>query len=156
VELSEKVKRGLTENALKCKYNGGSVPLGYFIDDDKHYQIDAAVSPFILEAFQKYNDGYKLKEIVDWLNDSGVKTCRNYPVKIDTVNRILKNRNYIGDYHYDNHIIPGGVPAIVPPGLFERVQEKLAKNKKAPARAKAVEEHYLLTTKLFWSVCCKG
>ncbi len=27
-ELSEKVLRGLTENALKCKYNGGTLPIG--------------------------------------------------------------------------------------------------------------------------------
>ena len=27
-ELSEKVVRGLTENALKCKYNGGTLPIG--------------------------------------------------------------------------------------------------------------------------------
>jgi transposase-like protein len=143
----------MTENALKCKYNGGNVPLGYYIDDELHYQIDTTISPFILETFQKYNDGYKLKEIVTWLNDSGVQTTRKYPVSIDTVNRILKNRNYVGDYHYDKHIIPGGVPAIVPPDLFPQVQEKLAKNKKAPARAKAIEENYLLTTKLYCGLC---
>ena len=28
VELSEKVTRGMTENALKCKFNGGTVPIG--------------------------------------------------------------------------------------------------------------------------------
>ncbi len=32
-ELSEKIIRGRTENALKCKYNGGTVPLGYKIVD---------------------------------------------------------------------------------------------------------------------------
>ena len=35
-ELSEKVKRGMTENALKCKWNGGGIPVGYFIDNEKH------------------------------------------------------------------------------------------------------------------------
>ena len=30
-ELSEKVIRGLTDNALKCKYNGGTVPMGYYM-----------------------------------------------------------------------------------------------------------------------------
>ena len=30
-ELSEKVVRGLTENAYKCKFNGGTLPLGYTI-----------------------------------------------------------------------------------------------------------------------------
>ena len=41
---------------------------------------------------------------------------------------------------------------IVPQDLFDRVQEKLAKNKKAPARHKA-EDDYLLTTKLFRGYC---
>ena len=33
-DLAEKVIRGMTENALKCKYNGGaSLPFGYVIDN---------------------------------------------------------------------------------------------------------------------------
>ena len=48
--------------------------------------------------------------------------------------------------------MPDGIPAIVPKDLFERVQECMAKNKKAPARHKA-EENYLLTTKLFCGYC---
>ena len=36
--------------------------------------------------------------------------------------------------------------------LFNKVQEKLAKNKKAPARHKA-EESYLITTKLYCGKC---
>ena len=31
-ELSEKVIRGMKENALKCKYNGGTLPIGYVVD----------------------------------------------------------------------------------------------------------------------------
>ena len=48
--------------------------------------------------------------------------------------------------------MPDGIPVIVPQDLFDRVQEKLAKNKKAPARHKA-EDDYLLTTKLFCGYC---
>ena len=49
-------------------------------------------------------------------------------------------------------MIPGGVPAIVDKELFERVQEKMAKNRRAPARHKA-EDDYLLTAKLFCGMC---
>ena len=31
-DLSEKVIRGMTDNALKCKFNGGTMPIGYVID----------------------------------------------------------------------------------------------------------------------------
>jgi len=40
VELAEKIKRGMTENALKLRSNGVRAPIGYYIDDEKHFQID--------------------------------------------------------------------------------------------------------------------
>ena len=43
-------------------------------------------------------------------------------------------------------------PPLCPKELFDRVQEKMAKNRKAPARHKA-EDDYLLTTKLFCGYC---
>ena len=39
-ELSVKVIRGHTENALKCKYNGGTLSFGYLTDKDKHRQYE--------------------------------------------------------------------------------------------------------------------
>ncbi len=36
-ELSEKIARGQNENAYKCKYNGGGVPVGYYIDDEQNW-----------------------------------------------------------------------------------------------------------------------
>ena len=65
---------------------------------------------------------------------------------------MLSNRRYIGEYKYRDILIPDGIPAIVPEDLFDRVQEKLAQNRKAPARHKA-EDDYLLTTKLFCGYC---
>ena len=65
---------------------------------------------------------------------------------------MLNNRRYIGEYTFRDIVIPDGIPAIVPKELFDRVQEKMAKNKKAPARHKA-EDDYLLTTKLFCGYC---
>ena len=35
VELAEKINRGLTENALKAKLNGGSIPIGYMLTKEK-------------------------------------------------------------------------------------------------------------------------
>lgn len=49
-------------------------------------------------------------------------------------------------------VIPDGVPAIVEQDVFDRVQVRREKNKRAPAAAKA-DEPYLLTTKLFCGNC---
>lgn len=89
-----------------------------------------------------------MTEIRDWLNDQGVKNTRGQPMSCNSVEHLLKNRRYIGEFRYRETVVPDGIPAIVPQDLFDRVQEKLAKNKKAPAR-----HNYLLTTKLFCGYC---
>lgn len=51
-DLSEKVIRGMTDNALKCKFNGGTKPVGYVIDEEQHFQLDPLTAPFVLEVFK--------------------------------------------------------------------------------------------------------
>ncbi len=151
-DLSEKVVRGMTENALKTKYNGGTLPIGYQIDSEQHFQPDPLTAPFILEAFHRYDEGATMTAIRDWLNEQGVKNTRGQRLTYNSVQHLLNNRRYIGEYTYRDVVVPEGIPAIVPQDLFDRVQEKLSKNKKAPARHKA-EDDYLLTTKLFCGYC---
>ncbi len=151
-DLSEKVVRGMTENALKSKYNGGTRPIGYLIDSDQCFQLDPLTAPFVREAFQRYDEGATMTAIRDWLNEQGVKNTRGQKMTYNSVQHLLNNRRYIGEYTYRDIVVPDGIPAIVPQDLFDRVQEKLAKNKKAPARHKA-EDDYLLTTKLFCGYC---
>jgi len=151
-DLSEKVIRGMTDNALKCKYNGGTMPMGYVIDDEQHFQIDPRTAPVVLEVFKKYHDGATMTEIRDWLNEQGVKNTRGQPMTYNSVEHMLKNRRYIGEFKYRDVVVPDGIPAIVPRDIFDDVQEKMEKNKKAPARHKA-EDDYLLTTKIFCGHC---
>ena len=151
-DLSEKVVRGMTDNALKCKFNGGMMPIGYVIDAEQHFQIDPLTAPFVLEAFKRYDGGETISSIMNWLNEQGLTNTRGREMTLNSVGHILHNRRYIGEFRYRDVIVPDGIPAIVPQDLFDRVQEKLAKNKKAPARHKA-EDDYLLTTKLFCGCC---
>jgi DNA invertase Pin-like site-specific DNA recombinase len=151
-ELSEKILRGMKENALKCRYNGGALPLGYTTDSEQHYMIDTVTAPIVQEIFTRYADGETVKEICDTLNERGIKTQYGNAFNKNSLHRMLKNRRYIGEYIYRDTVIPGGIPAIIPEALFERVQERMEKNKKAPAREKT-EVEYLLTTKLYCGKC---
>ena len=151
-ELSVKVVRGLTENALKCKYNGGTLPIGYVIDSEQFYQVDPLTAPVVIEAFQHYANGASMQEITDEMNLKGVRTKRGGKISINSVTRMLRNRKYIGEYKYRDIVNPNGIPAIVSQDLFDRVQERMASNKKTPAKHKA-EDEYLLTTKLFCGKC---
>ena len=152
-ELSEKIHRGQKENALKGKNNGGGVPLGYLLDKKaQKLAIDPTTAPLVVEVFEKYADGKSVRSIVEDFNTRGLKTKKGQPFNINSFSSLLKNRKYIGEYRYQDVVIEGGVPAIVPEDLFNRVQERMEKNRHAPAMAKAKED-YLLTTKLFCGTC---
>ena len=151
-ELSEKIQRGQKENALKCKNNGGNTPLGYVVGTDGVLAVDPLTAPLVTEIFTRYDSGESISEITASLNGRGLKTKKGKAFKIGVVSLILKNRKYIGEYQYGSVIIPKGIPAIIDDDLFDRVQRRMAFNKKAPAKAKATEE-YLLTTKLFCGTC---
>lgn len=151
-ELSEKVVRGMTENALKCKYNGGTVPFGYMIDSEQHYQLDPNAAPIVQEVFFRYEKGATMQELVNLLNEKEIKSARGGKITLNIMSHMLKNRRYLGEYVYREVVHPNGIPAIITLEQFARVQERLEKNKKAPARHKA-EDDYLLTTKLFCGKC---
>lgn len=151
-ELAEKINRGLTENALKCKYNGGSVAFAYMIDDEQHFQINPTLAPVVLNIFNDYLSGKTQKEIRDELNNKGLKNANGREFTINNISKILTNRRYIGNYIYKDVVIENGIPAIVPNDVFDKVQEMIAVNKRAPSRHKAVDD-YLLTTKLYCGKC---
>ena len=65
---------------------------------------------------------------------------RGQKMTLNSAGHMLHNRRYIGEFQYRDVIVPDGIPAIVPQDLFDRVQEKPSKNKKAPA-APPVELH---------------
>ena len=151
-DLSEKVVRGMTENALKGIYNGGTIPFGYMIDETRHYQPDPLLAPYVEQTFQKYADGATMTDLRDWLKAHNIKNSMGGEMSYNTIQRMLSNRRYIGELKYRDVLIPDAIPSIVSAELFNDVQEKIAKNKKAPARRKA-EDDYLLTTKLFCGYC---
>ena len=151
-DLAEKVVRGQTENILKGRCNGGRGTFGYTLDSERKFHIDPLASPFVLESFRKYRNGLTMKEIRDWLNENGIKNPVGGAFTYNSVEHMLKNRRYIGELKFRDVVVPDAIPPIVPLELFDDVQEKIAKNKKAPARRKA-EDDYLLTTKLHCGYC---
>ena len=142
-ELSQKIHRGQKENALKGRNNGGGVPLGYSLGADQRLVIDPLSAPIVQEIYQRYADGWAIKEICSDLNQRGIKTASGGEFKYSSFNALLQNRKYIGEYRYQDVVIPGGVPAIVSKDVFEQVQARRNRNKHAPAAAKATEKFLL-------------
>ena len=151
-ELSQKVKRGMSLTAEKCEFTGSGVPLGYKIIDKK-FAINEDEAPVVKRIFEMYIAGNTMAEIIRYLNENGVKTSKGNSFHKGSIRLILTNRKYLGIYIYNGIETPGGIPQIIDDITFEQAQMLLEKNKKAPARAKSVEENYLLTTRLFCGHC---
>ena len=95
-ELSQKVIRGMNINATKCISNGGTIPLGFYIDENKKYQINSETAPIVVRIFEMYSNGYTMKEIIDFLNARGYKTVKGNQFNKNSLSRILTNKKYIG------------------------------------------------------------
>lgn len=154
--LSQNIMRGMREVAMKGQSTGGGGrSLGYYVDQDKHFQIDEHGAQIVRQIFEMYSSGKQASEIIKELNSKGLKTANGKPFNHNSIARILSNRRYIGEYRWHDIFIPDGMPRIIDDETFEKVQKRLEKNKKAPARKiqAGSEEEFLLTTKLFCGHC---
>ena len=153
VELGQKVSRGMSLAAEKCLATGGQRTLGYNVDESKHYIINEGEAAIVRRIFEMYLTGETMAKIIRYLNANGIKSSRGGDYGKNSIRTILTNRRYCGIYVYRDIEIPNGMPRIIDDTMFSDAQILMEKNKKAPARAKAVEEFYLLTTKLFCKSC---
>ena len=152
-ELSQKIRRGNKENALKGKASGGVVPLGYIVNEKKQYEVDPLTAPIVQKVFQRYANGESCAEIARSLTQRGLRNRSGKPYVSRSFYNMLNNRRYIGEFWYKDERIEGiKIPALVSQELFDRVQQLLAKNKKAAARSTASVD-FVLTTKLFCGKC---
>lgn len=126
MELSAKIAHGKRVNARSCHFNGGSVPYGYQIDTDLHYQINPDQAPVVLEIFQRFAANVPMAELLRDLEAKGVRNAKGNCYTRKTLTKLLSNRIYIGEYRYTDVVIPGGVPAIVAKKLFDAVAARLA------------------------------
>lgn len=154
LQLSQNIRRGNRENAKKCKFTGGRVPLGYKLDKDHCFVIDPDTAPLVRRIYAMYAEGQTITEIIDQLNAEGLHTGQGNPYTKNSLRTILKNEKYIGIYDFKNGEIriEDGVPAIVDKDTYYKVQRLLEINQRAPA-AKWSRADYLLTNKLFCGFC---
>lgn len=166
VELGQKIKRGLTINAENCYFNGGVIPLGFkAVDTDssvvdamgrivkkRKLVIDDNTAPIVKKIFDMYASGSLVADIIRYMNKQGIKTRTGKEFNKNSLRKMLINKRYLGTYKYNGKEVKDAIPRIIDDNTFNKVQEMMKKNKKAPSRAKAKTE-YLLTTKLFCGHC---
>lgn len=161
--VSERTKFGLN-GAIKAGHIPGKCPLGYYRDKDKTLKIDNTTKDVVLRIFELYLEGKSYQTIANIFNKEKVL----YPDEkhwIDsTINRIINNKIYIGDYErykYDNNketeVFMDVVPPIITRAMWEEVQKQKETNQKAYCRNRV----YIFFQKLVCPTCgkimtCKG
>ncbi|GHU86530.1 hypothetical protein FACS1894198_6630 [Clostridia bacterium] len=151
VDLSQKIKRGMYESALKGKFTGGIIPFGYKVVDQK-LVVDEEKAPIIRKAFEMYADGAMKKDIVNMLNLAGFKNRKGETLGRNTFQVALRNEKYIGIRRVGDTVVEDAYPAIISKETFEKVQIRLNQNKHSAAKNKTKIE-YLLSGKMYCGTC---
>ena len=154
LQLSTNIRRGQLESARKLQCVGGTRPLGYDVDKEtKRYIIDEKTAPVVRQIFEKYAKGATEVEIIRWLNDQGIRTTKKKLFTKSSLATLLHNEKYIGVYTYGDLVrVEDGMPAIVDRETFDKVQELMKVNRRAPSHTWTHQE-YILTDKLFCGKC---
>ena len=154
-ELSQKINRGLTDNAEKGIVNG-SVPLGFRRGADGHAEIVPEEAEIVREIFRRVNSGELFARIIEDLNRRGIRTKKGKEFNRSSFNTILSNDRYIGVYRYKGIVHPHGFPEIIDQETFYEVQKRLGEKPRARGtemRRRTEFGTYLLTGKLFCGKC---
>ena len=149
--LSQNIRRGQRDSIANGKFCGGCVPYGYKSVNGK-LVIDEKTAPFVRYIFDQYARGVSKKEIIDAVNEKGMRTKRGGPITHNSLSTMLKSTTYIGQFKYNGQVVLGLAEPLIDADTFTRVQEKLRMHAHAPAASTAKVE-YLLSGKAFCGHC---
>ncbi len=166
INLSEEVKRGMTEKAKRGEWNS-IAPFGYKIEN-KQLVIHEEQAEIIKEVFVRYVNGWGHKKLATWLNSIGIKTNRGGAIENRTVEYWLNNPVYHGyvrwtptgktrrNYNNPDSIIEkGSHTPIIDEELWTAVQERLLQQKQhyTKNRRESTPTAYALSGIIRCSVC---
>ena len=149
--LSQNVRRGLYESALKLQTLGQTV-YGLRKAADGRYELDPETAPVVKRIFDEYVSGRRAVDIYKDLNKEGFRTIRGGLFNKNSLRGILKNPKYCGVYEHEDIRVEDGIPAIISKEVFRKAQEMLKLHHEKPA-AKKIDGGFLLTGKLFCGHC---
>ena len=116
--LSEDVKRGMMDGAMKCKVIS-AIPYGYKKGADDRFEIDEPTAAIVREIFDRIINGETYIDIARSLNDRGLKTSQGKPWGKGSFRCIIRNERYIGTYIFKDVRIEGGMPQIISREVYD-------------------------------------
>ena len=120
--LSVLVRGGIEQNARKCKASGQRY-YGYDVDKEDHFVVNPAEAEIVKEMYESYIQGASYQVLAETLNQRGIKAKTGKRWNVKTVETVVSQKRYTGEYSYAGVVIPDGMPRIISDELFERAQE---------------------------------
>ncbi len=163
--VSERTKFGLT-GAIKSGHIPNRCPLGYK-RENKKLVIDETTKDLVLRIFNMYLEGKSYQTIANILNEEQVPTSTKSKWKDSTIEKMINNKIYVGDYERfkrvgkeqgkDSVIYRDVVEPIITRKMFDEIQVQKEKNQRAFCRDRV----YLFMQKIICPKCgklmtCKG
>ncbi len=162
--VSERTKFGLN-GAIKSGHLPGTIPLGYKKDGNKKTVIDESTKDIVIRIYNIYLEGKSYQQIANIFNQEKVLAPKKW--RDSTIQKILENRVYMGDYEQYKRIgklqsiepiiYMNVVEPIISRAMWEEAQIQKEKNQRAYARDRV----YIFFQKLKCPRCnsimkCKG
>src|SRR3989344_4624648 len=122
--LSENIKRGHRQKLRKGIWPGFA-PLGY-LNNSRTKSIDVDKEKFVLvrKCFELYATGDNtLKNIKQFLADTGLDSYQGNVLSTSCVQRMLKNPFYYGTFRFNGELYEGSHEPIISKKLFDEVQQ---------------------------------
>ena len=130
VSKSNNIKDGMQSRAMSGK-SLGNPPFGYLTDESGEFTITDPEAVVVRQIFEMYvNQDMGLRKVVQFLNDSNIRTRRGKSWNIVTVRDILKNSSYIGTYQRFGLRLIRNHDSIVNTDLFRAAQDKVRERRK--------------------------
>jgi site-specific DNA recombinase len=135
--IGERVRDKIAASKAKGLWVGGSIPLGYATKNKKLIVIPEEAETVLL-IFQRYLDLGSVRDLVEDLDNRGIRTRRQtlsddkirggIRFGVGSLSHLLRNRFYLGEVVYRGKIYVGEHTPIVDRKLFDAVQAKLTAN----------------------------
>jgi len=152
-------------------HTGGTPPLGYCVMDGV-LAVHEPEAVIVRRIFTEYASGSTYREIIAGLNRDGITTRKGNPFGTNSLHDLLKNEKYIGIIVYgkaprradgsrnshgkapeDVIRIEDAVPAIIDRDIWDKVQQKMVRNKHTNSGRPAKVRNYPLKGKVFCGEC---
>ena len=170
-QTGERVSHSFLARAKRGLYNGGSVPLGYRIDDTRpgYLVTDPDTAEIVKFAFKSFLKHGTLAETAKFLNTKSLRlpkrvygggSHREGKFTIEALYRLLRNKSYIGIRVYNTKGGAEEVPAVWEPvvdrEIFERANRLLKTNRHHKRTHSDQRYPYTISGLLFCEQCEGG